>query len=97
MQEIYHLIETVAPTDSTVLIWGESGTGKELVAEAIHHLSLRKEKPMVKVSCAALPQSIMESELFGHEKGAFTGAVSRRLGRFELADGGSLFLDDVDD
>lgn len=97
MQEVYRLIETVAPTDTTVLVWGESGTGKELVAEAIHHISSRKEKPLVKVSCAALPQSIMESELFGHERGAFTGAVSRRLGRFELADGGSLFLDDVDD
>ena len=97
MQEVYRLIEVVAGTDSTVLIQGESGTGKELIAEAIHHLSERKEKPLIKVSCAALPETLLESELFGHEKGAFTGAASRKTGRFELAHRGTIFLDDVDD
>ncbi|MCM8804306.1 MAG: sigma-54 dependent transcriptional regulator [Candidatus Omnitrophica bacterium] len=97
MQEIYQLIETVAKTNATVLIQGETGTGKELVACAIHNLSNRKNKPLVKVSCAGLPETLLESELFGHEKGAFTDALTRKIGRFELADKGTLFLDDVDD
>ena len=97
MQEVYRLILVVAKKDSTVLIYGETGTGKELAAEAIHTLSPRKNKPLVKLSCAALPETLLESELFGHEKGAFTGAISQKIGRFEMADKGSLFLDDVDD
>ncbi|MHB9155548.1 MAG: sigma-54-dependent transcriptional regulator [Endomicrobiales bacterium] len=97
MQEVFRLVETIAPTNSTVLIQGESGTGKEMVAEAIHHLSDRKNKPLVKVSCMALAESVLESELFGHEKGAFTDAVAQRMGRFEMAQGGSIFLDDIDD
>jgi PAS domain S-box-containing protein len=85
----------VAPTDATVLITGETGTGKELIARAVHSASKRKDKPLIKVNCAALPAGLVESELFGHEKGAFSGAVARRLGRFELADGGTIFLDEV--
>jgi Nif-specific regulatory protein len=97
MQEVYDLIAQVSRSDATVLIRGESGTGKELVAHAIHYNSLRAARPFIKVSCAALPESVIESELFGHEKGAFTGAVAARKGRFELADGGTLFLDEVGD
>ena len=97
MQAVYDLIAKVSKTDTTVLIRGESGTGKELVAHAIHYNSLRAARPFVKVSCAALPESVIDSELFGHEKGAFTGAISRRQGRFELADGGAIFLDEVGD
>ncbi len=97
MQEVYRLIQQVSKSDTTVLIRGESGTGKELVAHAIHYNSNRANKPFIKVNCAALPETIIESELFGHEKGAFTGAVSARKGRFELADGGTLFLDEIGD
>jgi DNA-binding NtrC family response regulator len=95
MKEIYELIQQVAPTKATVLIQGESGTGKELIANAIHQLSPRKNKPFVAVHCAALSESLLESELFGHEKGAFTGAPDRPVGRFEKADGGTLFLDEI--
>ena len=97
MQEVLSLVRRVAPSDATVLIRGESGTGKELIAKAIHFASPRASGPLVKVNCAALPETLIESELFGHEKGAFTGAASARKGRFELADGGSLFLDEVGD
>jgi two-component system NtrC family response regulator len=97
MQEVLSLVRRVAPSDATVLIRGESGTGKELIAKAIHYASPRASGPLVKVNCAALPESLLESELFGHEKGAFTGAVAARKGRFELADGGSLFLDEIGD
>jgi transcriptional regulator with GAF, ATPase, and Fis domain len=88
-------VSQVAPTDATVLIGGETGTGKELFARAIHNLSPRKERMLVKVNCAALPASLIESELFGHEKGSFTGATERRPGKFELADGGTIFLDEI--
>lgn len=97
MREVYAQVAQVAASATTVLIRGESGTGKELVAEAIHESSDRKGKPFVKVNCAALPESILESELFGHERGAFTGAVAARKGRFELAEGGTIFLDEVGD
>ena len=87
----------VAPTDSTVLLHGETGTGKELIARAIHNLSSRRQRTFVRLNCAAIPSGLLESELFGHEKGAFTGALMQRKGRFELADGGSLFLDEIGD
>jgi DNA-binding NtrC family response regulator len=95
IQEVLVKIEQMAPVSSTVLIQGESGSGKELVAQAIHDLSPRRGKPFIAVNCSALPDTLLESELFGHEKGSFTGAAERRLGRFELADGGTLFLDEV--
>jgi Nif-specific regulatory protein len=97
MEEVYQLIAQVSPSETTVLLRGESGTGKELVAHAIHYASSRSAKPIIKVNCAALPEGVIESELFGHEKGAFTGAVSTRKGRFELAQGGTLFLDEIGD
>src|SRR4029078_10555667 len=97
MRQIYEQVSQVAGTNTTVLIRGESGTGKELIAHAIHYSSLRARKPFVKVSCAALPDSLIESELFGYEKGAFTGAEGRKKGRFELAEGGTLFLDKIGD
>ena len=97
LEKVRELIGQVAPTDARVLILGESGTGKELVAHAIHHSSRRANRPFVTVNCAAIPRDLVESEMFGHEKGAFTGAMDRRLGRFELAHGGTLFLDEVGD
>ncbi len=97
MRQIYEQVAQVAGANTTVLIRGESGTGKELIAHAIHYNSLRASKPFVKVSCAALPESLIESELFGYEKGAFTGAEARKKGRFELAEGGTLFLDEIGD
>ncbi|MFW5842381.1 MAG: sigma-54-dependent transcriptional regulator, partial [Spirochaetota bacterium] len=95
MQRILDLVKQVAPTKASVLITGESGVGKELIADALHNLSNRREKPFIKVHCAALSESLLESELFGHEKGAFTGAVGRKRGRFELAHMGSIFLDEI--
>ena len=97
LKRILKNVEQVACTDATVLIHGETGTGKELIARAIHNLSQRKDRPLVKVNCGAISAGLVESELFGHEKGAFTGAVQRRIGRFELADGGTIFLDEVSD
>ncbi|MBX3308648.1 MAG: sigma 54-interacting transcriptional regulator, partial [Nitrospira sp.] len=97
LKKVLKNVERVAPTDSTVLITGETGTGKELIARAIHNLSSRKQQPLVKVNCAAIPAGLVESELFGHEKGAFTGALTRKLGRFEVADKGTIFLDEIGD
>jgi two-component system response regulator HydG len=95
MHELFDMLATVAPTEATVLLLGESGTGKEIIANAIHQNSQRKERPYVKVNCAALPETLLESELFGHEKGAFTGAIEKKKGRFERADGGTIFLDEI--
>jgi DNA-binding NtrC family response regulator len=95
MRKVYQIIEQAAPTSASVLIWGESGTGKELVAQTIHQLSSRAQEPFVPINCAAIPETLLESEIFGHEKGAFTGAVDRREGCFELADRGTLFLDEI--
>jgi formate hydrogenlyase transcriptional activator len=97
LQKVLEQVAIVAPTDSTVLLHGETGTGKELIACAIHNLSARRQRPFVRLNCAAIPSGLLESELFGHEKGAFTGALMQRKGRFELADGGSLFLDEIGD
>lgn len=95
MLKLIRSLPQIAKSNASVFINGESGTGKEVIAQAIHHLSLRKNAPFVKVNCAAIPESLLESEFFGHEKGAFTGAISRRLGRFELADKGTLLLDEI--
>jgi DNA-binding NtrC family response regulator len=97
LKEVFEVVRRVAETDSTVLILGESGTGKELIARAIHYNSNRSNRPIVPVNCAAIPENLLESELFGHVKGAFTGAVTTRMGRFEVADGGTLFLDEIGD
>ena len=97
MLEVLSMVRRVAPSEATVLIRGESGTGKELIAQAIHYGSPRARGPLIKVNCAALPEALLESELFGHEKGAFTGAIASRQGRFELANGGTIFLDEIGD
>ena len=97
LRRVLRQVEVVAPTDSGVMIQGETGTGKELIAQAVHNRSGRRDRPFIKVNCAAIPSGLLESELFGHEKGAFTGAIMRKPGRFELADKGSLFLDEVGD
>ena len=97
LESVLEQVERVAPTDSTVLVQGETGTGKELIARAIHNLSSRCGRPFIKLNCAAIPFDLLESELFGHEKGAFTGAIAQKIGRFELADKGTLFLDEVGD
>jgi transcriptional regulator with GAF, ATPase, and Fis domain len=97
LQSVEMEVERVAPTDSTVLVLGETGTGKELIANALHNLSARRGRPFVKLNCAAIPFDLLESELFGHEKGAFTGALTQKIGRFEMADTGTLFLDEIGD
>src|ERR1700752_672147 len=97
LRKVLEHVAIVAPTDSTVLLHGETGTGKELVARAIHNLSCRRDRPYVRMNCAAIPSGLLESELFGHERGAFTGALMQRKGRFELADRGTLFLDEIGD
>ena len=95
MLDVIENIKIISQSNTSVLIVGESGTGKELVAQAIHAISLRKNKPLVVVNCATLPANLVESELFGHEKGAFTGAINKKTGKFELADGGTIFLDEI--
>jgi formate hydrogenlyase transcriptional activator len=97
LESVFGEVERVAPTDSTVLIQGETGTGKELIARAIHNISSRCGRPFIKLNCAAIPFDLLESELFGHEKGAFTGAIAQKIGRFEMADKGTLFLDEIGD
>jgi formate hydrogenlyase transcriptional activator len=97
LESVFAQVEQVAPTDSTVLIQGETGTGKELIARAVHNISSRCGRPFVRLNCAAIPFDLLESELFGHEKGAFTGAIAQKIGRFELADKGTLFLDEIGD
>tara|TARA_B100000315_G_scaffold138699_1_gene127762 strand:+ start:542 stop:1555 length:1014 start_codon:yes stop_codon:yes gene_type:complete len=97
MNEIFQLVDKVAPTDSTVIIYGESGTGKELIARALHFNGKKLKKPFITVNCGAIPEELLESELFGHEKGSFTGAIRTRIGRFEQANGGTIFLDEIGD
>src|SRR6202044_89470 len=97
LRHVLNLVETVAPSDSTVLLLGETGTGKELIARAIHNRSRRRDRTFVKLNCAAIPSGLLESELFGYERGAFTGAITQKIGRIELADQGSLFLDEIGD
>ena len=97
LRNVLEQVERVAPADSTVLVRGETGTGKELIAHAIHNASTRRGRPLIKLNCAAIPFDLLESELFGHERGAFTGAIAQKIGRFELADKGTLFLDEVGD
>src|ERR1700753_4428073 len=97
LESVLEQVEQVAPTDSTVLIEGETGTGKELVAHAIHNASQRVGRPFIRLNCAAIPLDLLESELFGHEQGAFTGAIAQKTGRFEMADKGMIFLDEVGD
>src|SRR3989304_7211866 len=97
MQKIYEILKVISPTDSTVLILGETGTGKDMFAQAVHHCSPRKDKPFVKVDCGVLSENLLESELFGHEKGSFTHALQRRIGRFEYANGGTIFLNEIGD
>src|SRR5207248_4020605 len=97
LRQVLRLVQTVATSDSTVLLMGETGTGKELIARAIHDHSRRKERALVKLNCAAIPSGLLESELFGHERGAFTGAITQKTGRVELADQGTLFLDEIGD
>ena len=95
LADVFKMLAKVAPTDSTVLVTGESGTGKELLVRALHDTSRRADKPFVPINCGAIPKELLESELFGHEKGAFTNALRSRAGRFELADGGTIFLDEI--
>src|SRR5215831_20360774 len=97
LESVLAEVERVAPTDSTVLVFGETGTGKELIARAIHNMSARCGRPFMKLNCAAIPFDLLESELFGHEKGAFTGASAQKVGRFEMADTGTIFLDEIGD
>src|SRR6202790_4688889 len=97
LRSVLDKVECVASTDATVLVRGETGTGKELIAHSIHNLSSRRERPFIKLNCAAIPFDLLESELFGHEKGVFTGSIAQKIGRFELADKGTLFLDEVGD
>ena len=97
MRAVFDFVRVIADSESNVLIVGETGTGKELIANLIHHSGRRRRRPFVAVSCAILTETLIESELFGHERGAFTGAIKDRPGRFEMADGGTIFLDDIDD